>query len=253
MKEQSSGRAGVETTALMGRRRLIHRIAAFSFLLITAVQGRSIEAAVAENRSADKTYAAEVLYVVVGVTLTITALWLAWRWWQRRRGPSPRQLQQKSQRQPQEKSQKHSPRQETTSDTGRRRKGSGKYATSAFKPEQQQRYADLLFTLMQEQKPYLDTGLRLKDLAGMLSLSSHQLSELLNQTLGKPYYEFINEYRVAEAKAIMRRPESAAMNMLAVAHAAGFGNKASFNRIFKEITGMTPSAYRKKISPLIHA
>lgn len=102
-----------------------------------------------------------------------------------------------------------------------------------------------LMTLMEQQKPYLRNDLKLQDLAELLGISRHHVTQLLNQQVGKTFHAFINAYRVDEACQRLCDPVYREYTILAIAHDVGFNNKTTFNRIFKQHTQMTPSQYAK--------
>ncbi|MCK5775871.1 MAG: AraC family transcriptional regulator, partial [Bacteroidales bacterium] len=102
---------------------------------------------------------------------------------------------------------------------------------------------NMLDKYMAQNKPYLDAEICLQDLANKIQLSRHQLSALINNEKDMNFYEFINSYRVEEIKKLMSMPENKAIKLLSLAYDAGFNSKSSFNRIFKQSTGTTPSAY----------
>jgi AraC-like DNA-binding protein len=98
--------------------------------------------------------------------------------------------------------------------------------------------------LMEEEKIYRQFDLKLDEVAAMLLITPHQLSEFINDCMGMNFSSYINQYRVEEAKAILvNKPEE---STLAVGFQVGFGSKQSFNTIFKHQTGTTPSGYRKQ-------
>ena len=98
--------------------------------------------------------------------------------------------------------------------------------------------------LMEEEKIYRQFDLKLDEVAAMLFITPHQLSEFINDLLGMNFASYINQYRVEEAKSILvNKPEE---STLAVGFQVGFGSKQSFNTIFKQQTGTTPSGYRKQ-------
>jgi AraC-like DNA-binding protein len=121
-----------------------------------------------------------------------------------------------------------------------------KYQKSALTDEQAEGYLDRLLDFMQTKKPHQQNELTIQDLALAVGIPRHQLSQLLNERLGKNFYDFINEYRVAEVKRLLRHPRYAHYTTLAVAEEAGFNSKATFNAVFKKLTGMTPSEFTKK-------
>jgi AraC-like DNA-binding protein len=70
----------------------------------------------------------------------------------------------------------------------------------------------------------------------------------LNKNLNINFYTLINDYRVAEVQEKLKGKESKKYTLLAMAEDSGFQSKASFNRIFKNKTGMSPSKYRQMYS-----
>jgi len=127
--------------------------------------------------------------------------------------------------------------------------GSKKYAKSGMSPETAQRYLEKLENLMQTQKPYLVSDLTLPQLANMLDISPHNLSEILNTHRQTNFFDFINHYRMEVVKKKLSDPKTQHFNILAIAFDAGFNSKTSFNTFFKNHTGQTPSQYRHNAQP----
>lgn len=123
-----------------------------------------------------------------------------------------------------------------------------KYEKSGLKLEKAEHYLDKLLSYMKEQKPYLQGDLTLQDLADNLSISKHHLTQVINEKLNKNFYLFINEYRVEVVKQMMADASNNNLTILAIAFDCGFNSKSSFNKIFKQITGMTPTQYKSSIS-----
>jgi AraC-like DNA-binding protein len=121
-----------------------------------------------------------------------------------------------------------------------------KYEKSELPPARVAQYAERLRELMEREKLYRQSGLTLKDLADGLSVSTHQLSQVLNQHLKTNFYDFVNGYRVEEVKAELPNPHKKHLTILALALDAGFDSKTTFNAVFKKHTGLTPSAYKKQ-------
>jgi AraC-like DNA-binding protein len=99
---------------------------------------------------------------------------------------------------------------------------------------------------MVSEKPYLMPALTLEKLAAMLGIQSRVLSTIINRQFDCNFFEFINNYRVEEAKRILTDCSHANKNMLDVMYDVGFNSKATFNTLFKKKVGMTPSEYRKQ-------
>lgn len=100
--------------------------------------------------------------------------------------------------------------------------------------------------LLDEQKLYRDESLNLTELADKMGISNKRLSELLNQYLNVSFYNLINDYRIEEVKKRISSEEADKYTLLSIAFDSGFQSKASFNRIFKQKTGISPSEYRKR-------
>ncbi len=96
---------------------------------------------------------------------------------------------------------------------------------------------------MQTQKPYFNPEIKIGDLAEELNMPKHQLSKLINQGVGKNFFDFINAYRVQAFISLRNDPDKKHMNTLELAFAAGFNSKSAFNRAFQKETGRSPRDY----------
>ena len=101
-----------------------------------------------------------------------------------------------------------------------------------------------LLDLLETQKPFLDNGLTLTKLASQMNMPPYQLSELINIGFGENFFQFINRYRVMEAREILTAKEYAHLTVEAAGYEAGFNSKTTFNTTFKKMTGMSPSEFR---------
>lgn len=122
-----------------------------------------------------------------------------------------------------------------------------RYQKSGLSPDEIRHYRDQLLQYMEKERPHLDPALTIRELAGAVGLSEHNASEVINVGLGKRFYDFVNGYRVEEFKQHVLRSDQSGLTLLAVALQCGFNSKSSFNRIFKQHQGLTPSAYAKSI------
>ncbi len=108
-----------------------------------------------------------------------------------------------------------------------------------------------LVNYIEKNRPYQEPNLSLQDLSTQLNMSRHHLSALINQKQKKNFYEFINTYRIEEVKNLIVDPENKDQKIMSLAYDAGFNSKASFNRIFKQFTNMTPSQYQELSSEVV--
>lgn len=114
--------------------------------------------------------------------------------------------------------------------------------------EREQSLARLQASMAQEQR-FRDGELSLEQLAAHLALTPAELSQLINQSCGLNFQEFLNGHRVEALKLSMRAPENRDKAILDLALEAGFNSKSSLNRVFKKQTGLTPSQYREGAEP----
>jgi AraC-like DNA-binding protein len=121
-----------------------------------------------------------------------------------------------------------------------------KYKTSALTPQFARQCIKKLKHMMETEKVYREPDISLQSLAEKLSVSSHVLSQVLNEKLNRNFPGFINWYRVEEAKRIFRTPRGAQKKIAAVAFDVGFNTIVAFYNAFKKYTDMTPAQYKKE-------
>lgn len=102
-----------------------------------------------------------------------------------------------------------------------------------------------LLQFMETEKPYLDDKLTLQKLAEQFNLPEKQLSLLINQHTGKHFFDFINAFRINDAKTLLK--EQSQLTVLEVLYEVGFNSKSSFYTAFKKETNLTPTDYRKSM------
>ncbi|MFO7445719.1 MAG: helix-turn-helix domain-containing protein [Ignavibacteriaceae bacterium] len=123
-----------------------------------------------------------------------------------------------------------------------------KYAKSALTPEMSDSYYNRLIKIMEEKQPYLRENLTLQSLANLLSVPGYHLSQVINERLNQNFFEFINGYRIEEAKKLLAASEKDNYSIAAIGYEAGFSSVSSFNTVFKKAMNMTPSEYKKSCS-----
>ncbi|MFA0810677.1 helix-turn-helix domain-containing protein [Microbulbifer epialgicus] len=99
--------------------------------------------------------------------------------------------------------------------------------------------------IMQREKPFLVQALTLEQLSSQLQIPRRSLSQTINRHYQCNFFEFINRYRIDEAKRLLRDPDSAGLTVLEIMLESGFNTKATFNSFFRKVAGMTPTEYRK--------
>ncbi|MBU3927935.1 MAG: helix-turn-helix domain-containing protein [Bacteroidetes bacterium] len=122
-----------------------------------------------------------------------------------------------------------------------------KYAGVVLKDADAEKYVSQLRHFMNIEKPYLDANLSLPELANKLHITSHHLSRVINEQFNVNFFDFINQYRVDEVKSRIGNPEFENLSLLGIAFDSGFNTKSAFNRVFKKMTGLTPSEYKSQL------
>src|SRR5690554_286587 len=122
-----------------------------------------------------------------------------------------------------------------------------KYAGSKMEGAELLQCCNKVGQFMTANRPYLNPDLTLPKLAEDLNVSTHHLSQVINEMHGKNFFNFINKYRVAEVKRKIEDPKYKNYSLLGIAFESGFNSKSAFNRVFKNITGTTPSRYRDSL------
>ena len=97
--------------------------------------------------------------------------------------------------------------------------------------------------LIAKKELFLNPNLTLDETAKELKISKHQLSQYLNEKLGKSFTNFINEFRIEKAKELLQSKNNFTVEGLG--YDSGFNSKSTFFTTFKRITGKTPSEYQK--------
>ena len=100
--------------------------------------------------------------------------------------------------------------------------------------------------LMEEQRLYLNSDLKMGDVASQLGVHQNEVSACINNSKGYSFSQFVNNYRVVYAQQQLREhPEK---KMSQVGMESGFANDTTFYRVFKTITGLTPSEWLSSVS-----
>jgi AraC-like DNA-binding protein len=125
-------------------------------------------------------------------------------------------------------------------------KSEKKYKKSSLSSQHAKQIEHRLQKFMTAEKPYLNPQLTLSDLAEALDVSTNLLSQLLNEHIGKNFYDYVNAYRLKYFLTLSKDPIYQHFTLLSLAYEAGFNSKTTFNAFFKKSLGTTPSEYIKR-------
>lgn len=103
-----------------------------------------------------------------------------------------------------------------------------------------------LEAVMRDERPWADPGLTLERLASSCGAAPAELSAVLNRHVGKTFYDYLNEHRVAEAARLLSSPDEQRYSVHGIGLQAGFGSRSGFYKIFKAHTGLSPAEYRRE-------
>lgn len=120
-----------------------------------------------------------------------------------------------------------------------------RYANKKIGGERALALTEKLQQIILEQELYKNPDLKLNDLAQKINVSSHQLSQLLNDNLGKSFAAYVNEYRINEACTLITNNTN--IKLESIGYEVGFNSKSTFYAAFKKIKNTTPTLYKEQI------
>jgi AraC-like DNA-binding protein len=98
---------------------------------------------------------------------------------------------------------------------------------------------------MRDKAPYLEPDLTLQQLAGKLNIPARELSVLINRHMKQHFFDFVNEYRIQKAMAVLKDTKKKELTIAEIYYQVGFNSKSSFNTCFKKYTKKTPTQFRE--------
>lgn len=122
-----------------------------------------------------------------------------------------------------------------------------RYSRSGLSNEEARKKLGEVLEYMEKEKPYLERSMTIYDLSRQTDIPRHHITQMLNELHDRNFFTFINEYRVNEVIRRMKDPANKHYTVLAIAYDSGFNSKSTFNTIFKNITGLTPTQYLEKL------
>lgn len=121
----------------------------------------------------------------------------------------------------------------------------GKYKKSSLNEPGKQKILNDILTAFEKEEYFTDNLASLSDLSRKLGVSQHHLSQVINEKLGKNFFELLASYRIEKAKGILLHDKSGKLTIEELSELVGYNSKTAFNNAFRKLTGKTPSDFRK--------
>ncbi len=115
--------------------------------------------------------------------------------------------------------------------------------------EEEKRIMKEIHRRVVEHKDYTIPGLTLAILSGKLGVSSAQVSRAVNRITGRNFCRWLNEIRIKEAVVRLSSP-ARICNISEVAYSVGFGDRTTFFRAFKQLTGSSPREFCRSMEKI---
>jgi len=129
-----------------------------------------------------------------------------------------------------------------------RNRQSVKYASSTLGEEEKSSILDRIRQVAEDETFYCRGTASLDALSRQIKVSKHSVSQVINEMLGKNFFEYLAELRIQKAKAMLSDPEYQNVTIDEISFLVGYNSRSAFNRVFKSITSTTPAEYRKNTS-----
>ncbi len=121
-----------------------------------------------------------------------------------------------------------------------------KYLRSNLTFTDTQDYINRLKEYMETEKPYLKPSITINHLSEKLAIPPKHISQLVNEKFEQNFFDFINSYRIEEAKRYLSKRMRSNLNISQILYEVGFNSKATFNRAFTKHVGMSPREFKKQ-------
>lgn len=119
-----------------------------------------------------------------------------------------------------------------------------KYQNSGLTPSFSTELKEQLVALLEEEKVYRESSIKLEYIADRLGTTRHNASQVINEHFNLNFFELINKYRVEEAMERLKNNEEN-LNIIDIAYEVGYNNKVTFNKSFKRFCDLTPTQFLK--------
>jgi len=120
-----------------------------------------------------------------------------------------------------------------------------KYEKNALSELKIKEISEKIITCIEKEKPYRNPELRINELSQLIGEHSNNVSQVINDVFKNNFYDFVNFYRIEDAKVILKSPDFKNYTISAIGFEVGFNSKTSFYSAFKKFTNTTPAQFQK--------
>lgn len=120
------------------------------------------------------------------------------------------------------------------------------YKKSSLREKDMEQIFKSLENIMKTEKLFLHANLNLQELSENVKIPQHHITQTLNKYKRQNFYDYVNAYRVEAFIDKLQNGDADNFSLLGIAFDCGFNSKSSFNRVFKNITGKSPSEFKKE-------
>ncbi len=124
----------------------------------------------------------------------------------------------------------------------------GKSFKGDLSQEQIEEYFKMLDEYLRKNKPFTNPEITIERLAKMTKIPKYKISKVINTKENKNFFDFINFYRIEEAKKMLKSEKMNFLSIDGVGYEVGFNSKSAFYRAFKKFTHQTPKEFFKSSS-----
>ncbi len=124
----------------------------------------------------------------------------------------------------------------------------GKYRKSSLNESDKQRILSIIIKEFEYGNYFSENLASLADLAKKIGESRHHVSQVINEKLGKNFFELLASYRIEKAKSILTGDKTGRLTIEEVSEMVGYNSKTAFNNSFRKLTNKTPSEFRKSVN-----
>lgn len=125
-----------------------------------------------------------------------------------------------------------------------------KYEQSALDINSKNDISRKISSLFENEKPFLKSDFSINTLAKSIDTSRSYVSEVINDVYKSNFNNFVNKYRIDEARRLMSEPHTKQYTIQYISTQVGFKSISTFNRAFNKYVGLTPSYFLKSIQQL---